>query len=87
MSASFVSDPPAEPRWLNFLCRWGKSNSTKISDQNVKTILQKAFGSFIGALINMATFVPMIVQYFATEDQDGPTPPKTKKGWIGKDAT
>lgn len=87
ISAEFLPEgqKPVEPRWLNFLNRWGKSNEAHLTQAAVQGILDDVFGKIFGTIIGYTSFLALLAKllltYFVTEDQNGPTGPKMKGSW------
>ncbi len=86
VSADYLgSDKPEEPRWLNYLGRWGASTTVHLSEKTVEDVIKAAFGPIIGGVINHLSLVgklaKILLSHYVTEDQDGPTAPKAKGEW------
>ena len=89
MNADYLGKKaPAQPSWVNYWGRWGKSSGTSFSVSQVAAIILKNAPQLLITLGPLATslvaaLAPLIVPFINVEDQDGPTAPIAKGGWDG----
>lgn len=89
VSAEFLpkEERPIEPVWLNFLNRWGKSDEAHLTSAAIRGIIKSAFGPIFSKILEYGTIleplVELLLTHFVTENQNGPTGPKTKESWLG----
>lgn len=75
-----------EPKWLNFLGRWGASKTSTLSDDAIERIGKMILGGIAGAALSLpgvGSGIKSAIQHFAKMDEDGPTAPKLKGSWSG----
>jgi len=82
VSAPWMKD--AEPRWVNYMYRWGpKDDPTHLDPGVVERVLDVAIGVFTDLLATwmVEELVEAILPAFVTDNRSGPAAPRTKDTW------
>jgi hypothetical protein len=81
VSADYLgADKPAEPRWLNYLYRWGPHIIYPAGA--LDNFLQRL--GVAGWLLSPLTRWIVSALPGEVKEEDGPTGPKTKSSWLGR---
>ncbi len=79
----------AEPKWLYFYGRWGKSTSqVTLSRHSIQGIIEAVAGPIMGSALSSLMVTDIATHIAATyqkEDQDGPVAPIGKDCWNGSE--
>ncbi len=91
INADYLGDKaPAQPNWVDFWGRWGKSSEAHLTVEQVEMIILKNAAPLLGVLgpastAIIAAIAGIIVPFLNVEDQDGPTAPIAKPDWSGNE--
>ncbi len=89
ISADFLEkDKPTEPKWVNFLNRWGKIESAHLTEKAISEILAAALGPILGSILShsiLGKIAGSLLTEYVKRGKYGPTGPKAKGSWDGRE--